>query len=330
MLSSLTEKQIWAERKSYGIRTQDEIIYYEAGGAESKVIAKMKRLAGFAQAYFQKKGEYPKYVGTMASEFNFTNPIDGHSFPVPIKILASQTVDGADVKAGLDSGLEVGLVASSGPEASMVGNAPCSITCYAVVIAKGEENPEGLRATRFFVRGCDRDGTYLVSGTAGRNYVVPASDTYLVALPPGALGDGTAKAPPSPRAKAAAKLHTKTKVKGGQKAQADNAAESSEASEDKAAQSAPAMEIDQPPKTTKLWMIQDPAFPMVLMHHSLPLLLVLIAAMVFVQSRLVHVEATGSAISSTSNAKSEYTKIAAAVFLGLAFLAIFIQLVVFG
>jgi hypothetical protein len=69
---------------------------------------------------------------------------------------------------------------------------------------------------------------------------------------------------------------------------------------------------------------------MVLMHHSLPLLLVLLAGLVFVQSRVMHVDATGSSISSTSNTSSEYTKIAAAILLGVAFLTIFIQLVVFG
>jgi hypothetical protein len=329
MVSSISEKQIWGERKDYGIRTQDEIIYYAADGAEAKVVAKMKRLAGIAQAYFEKKGEYPKYVGNMSAEFTFTNPLDGHPLPIPIKILASQTVDGSDVKTGLDSGLEVGLVASSGPEASMVGNAPCSITCYAVVIAKGEDNPERLRATKFFVRGCDRNGTYLAAGSAGRNFVVPASDAYLAALPPAALGDLATKGGTG-HAKAPAKSRAKGKTKTAAKAQSEASADDEDTASEKASSGPPALAIDNPPKNTKLWLIADPAFPMVLMHHSLPLLLVLLAGLVFVQSRVMHVDATGSSISSTSNTSSEYTKIAAAILLGVAFLTIFIQLVVFG
>ncbi len=333
MTSSITQKQIWAEKKDYGIRTQDDVIYYASDGAEAKVVAKMRHLAGYVQAYLQKKGEYPKYVvGTMAGEFAFVNPIDGRGSPVTIKILASQDVDGADARAGLESGLEIGLLPNSGTEASMLGNPPCSITCYAVVVGKADENADKLRATKFFVRGCDRNGTFLASGHPGRTYVVPASDTYLAAIPAASIGEFTVKPAGPPHGKGASKAKPKNKSKS-QKAQTDSsAADTNDDSQVKARASkpAPSMEIDKPPKNTKIWMIENPAFPMVLMHHSLPLLLLIIAGLAYLQSRVVHVEATGASISETSNVKSHYAKIAAAVFLGLAFLTIFIQLVVFG
>jgi hypothetical protein len=54
------------------------------------------------------------------------------------------------------------------------------------------------------------------------------------------------------------------------------------------------------------------------------------ALLAYLHARMVHVEATGSAISTTSNAKSHYAKIAAAVFLALAVLTLLTQLIIFS
>jgi tetratricopeptide (TPR) repeat protein len=333
MTSSIFEKQIWAEKKDYGLKTQDEVVYYASDGAEAKVIAKMRQLSGYAQAYFLKRGEYPRFVGSnMMSEFSFVNPLDGRGLPIPIKTLLSQVSDGQDAKGGLESGLEAGLAPNTEP--AVFGNAPCSITCYAVVVGKPDDDLNKIRATSFFIRGCDRNGAFLASAQPGRTYVVPASNTYLAAVPSGALSDITGKAPAASRSKISTKAKIKGRVKALPKAP-PNAAGGDKPTDDQdrdtAAQPAlPVVHTEKPDKSTKLWLIVNPAFPMVLIHHSLPLILMGIAALAYLQSRIVHVEATGASIAETSNARSHYAKIAAAVFLGLAVLVIFVQFLIFG
>jgi hypothetical protein len=330
--SSVFQKQIWAEKKDLGLRTQDEIVYYANDGAESKVVAKMKHLAGYAQAYNLKRGEYPRYVnGNMLSEFAFVNPLDGRGSAIPIKTLLSQASDGLDAKGGLESGLEAGLAPNETPSS---GNAPFSITCYAVLQGKPEDNLDQIRATKFFVRGCDRNGSFLSSGHPGRSYVVTAADNYLAAIPAGALGDLAARPSTTSRSKLSAKTKIRGKTKGPPKALPESS-DSSKADDvqdqNKAAQAAlPTVRTEQPDKSTKLWLILNPAYPMLLIHHALPLILLGLAILAYLRAKMVHVEATGPSISATSNAHSHYAKITAAVLLALAVLVIMAQFVIFA
>jgi len=315
---SAFEKQIWVEKKDFGLKTQDEIAYYVGDGTETKVMNKMRRLGGAVQAYFLKHSEYPRYVpAAMASDFAFVNPDNGRGAPIQIRTLLSQTSDAEDARSGLESGLELGLAPNSEP-ATTIHN-PFAITCYAVIIGKPGDDLEQMRATKFFIRGCDRDGNFLASGESGRSYVVVAENALLSSVP---------SAPPS-TAKNKAKSKTRS---GGKQSTTANAATTATKEEqaDVSAQPVSTAQIEPPTKSTKLWLIVQPALPMILFHHALPLILIVLAVLAFLRSRMVKNDPTGTSISSSRDMVAYYSQIAACVFLGLAFIVLLAQFLVFS
>ena len=181
------------------------------------------------------------------------------------------------------------------------------------------------------MRGCDRNGTFLASSHSGRTYVLPASDAMLAAVPSTALNNIATKISPSSKSRSArARFRSKAKAAG--KSTGDAASDNNSEDQDKTKTNqvaSGAMKAQEPDKNTKLWIVNKPALPMVIMHHALPLLLIALSMAIFIVARMLHIEATGSAISTTSNVRSHYTKIAAAVVLAIAFVTLLVQFIVF-
>ncbi|MBS1990346.1 MAG: tetratricopeptide repeat protein [Cyanobacteria bacterium SZAS LIN-3] len=318
--ASAFEKQIWAEKRDFGLKTQDEVAYYIVNGAEAKVMTKMRQLAAYVQTYFFQNGEYPREVPkSMLGDFAFVNPLNGRGSPIAIRTLLSQTSDGADARGGLESGLEVGLAPGSDPNVNI--HNPCTITCYAVVIAKPDENLEEKRATRFFIRGCDRDGNFISSGAAGRSYVVAADNNALANISSGATAAAARTAKNKPKVRGAKVIAPATKTPPAVKldTKADNA-------------SAPPLNVplEKPDKNTRLWLIVEPPLPMVLIHHGLPLILLMIAVLAFGRSRMVKDDPTGTSISSTRDHVAHFAQIASYILLGLAIILLVAQVTIFS
>jgi len=77
-------------------------------------------------------------------------------------------------------------------------------------------------------------------------------------------------------------------------------------------------------------LIVKPPLPMLLFHHALPLLLIGLAVLAFVRSRMVPDDPTGTSISSNRDMVAHWAQITACVFLGLAFVVIVAQFLVFS
>jgi hypothetical protein len=311
MFNSVFEKQLWTEKRDSGLKTQDDIVYYDPQGAEFKVIEKMRRVAAAAQAYFMKNGEYPKTVQpAMVTDFSFINPVNGKGSAVEIEPLLAHSIDGADAKATLESGLLV---------SDEVANLPLTVRCYAAVYSDSEDRMQGVRSTFFFVRGTDRNGVWLASGQAGRCYVVSAADT-VVSLPAGS----------SPAARAArAKGKGRSPIGKTNKVEGIAPAPTVVAPQiDATSRSAlRAVQIVAPEKNTKLWLITDPAWPMLLTHHALPLLLLLFAALALAKGKMVSNEHERLP---AADRGLNIPMIVAALIFGLAILVIMAQFVLFA
>ena len=253
------------------MKTEDDIVYYSADGPEAFVLTKMRRLAGYAQAYFLRAGAYPKVVPTeMISLFCLRNPLDGTTAAIPIKTLLSQSSDGVEAKAGLDSGL-----------ASVDGgtNSPCKIICYAVIPGESGAKTGKLKATKFLIRGCDRNGLFLSSAHVGQTYVMAASDRYLVPV------ESEPRARPQTRS-----AGQESGAKSGQLLPKSKGAPSV----------FPPTAREKPKKTTRLWIISDSPCPLWLIHRGLPLLLLGLALAAFVFSQMTAVDIKGRTLSSGS------------------------------
>ena len=171
MYTAPTQKQIWADLKGSLLRTSENDIYYDADGPEAAVIAKMKSLAGYAQGYYLRCGEYPKSAANDGSgQLSFLNPFDHSANQIAIRAVPEKNNDGVDILKTLEAGQ---LTADESPYT------PCQITCYAVQAMTDTGKGQRVKTTRFYVRGCDRSGAILSPRQAGKYFIVTAGNEYL-------------------------------------------------------------------------------------------------------------------------------------------------------
>jgi len=304
MLDSVQEKQIWGEKKQSEFKGQDNVVYYAADGPEALVIAKMKRLAGYGQGCFLRTGEYPKIVNSeVSNQFIFTSPIDNHDTSIAIKTITDPS---ADEKASLQSGA---LVTDEPPLQ------PCLITCYAQMSTMLDAKGEKLKATKFFVRGCDRGGHFL-SDSRGKIFVITASDEYLVPLETLEM--------PQTKTKPAKRSNQKSRnAKSLSKLTKAPDPVSKPIAEKVQEQSSIFMgrQKDRPEKPTTLWLVSAPPCPLVVIHYILPLLLSVSSLLAFLASQLTGVDMKGRDVTSGSKP----ALFLAAILLALAVIALFLQ-----
>jgi tetratricopeptide (TPR) repeat protein len=329
LASSFMEKQIWVEKKESQLKTEDNFVYYAADGPEVLVLAKMARLAGNAQACFLRTGEYPKSVTSdMISQFLFQNPLDGKEETVQIRTLMEKNSDGVEARAGLESGL------TSGDEAA---NAPCKITCYAVQTGITDARGTKLKSTKFFVRGCDRNGLFITPAHIGQAYVICATDAYLMAPElaskargqdgKGGLKYGERKGKHWPKSKSGQSTQSEPSSQLAPPIKAEQSSQSSQSRPSSQLMlSDQGLQKEKPIKTTRLWLISNPPCPLRFIHYGLPMLLAGLALLAFCCSRMAGVDMKGR----TTSSGSTIALILSAVCLAMAALALVAEFVIFA
>lgn len=172
MADSVTEKQIiLADNKSI-LQSEDGLDYYGINEPEHLVIAKMHKLAGFAQTMYLSTGEYPQLVtNNIISQFTFENPVTKQPLAIPLKLLTANSFVGMDPETALASGL-VGIDEKK-PQ-------PCGIACYTQVASVMDARGEKLKTVKFFLRGYDKNGQLLKSSIKNQVYVECASSLSLI------------------------------------------------------------------------------------------------------------------------------------------------------
>ncbi|MBU6454771.1 MAG: tetratricopeptide repeat protein [Cyanobacteria bacterium REEB67] len=304
MLDAVREKQIWGGLNKSILRTSDNITYYAADGPEALVIAKMKRLAGFAQGYFLRCGEYPKAATSdLSGQLNFLNPLDNRDSLIAIRTLPEKDNFGGDALKLLESGQLV--VDEPTPLA-------CQVTCYAVMSVA--ETPQGqkMKATRFFVRGWDRNGTLLPTTENGRGLVLSASNEYMLQL------DQSPEGRTLSRGRAAAAV--RHSVKGGKVSPGRSPPSLAAAAE------LGNLPRQKPAKPITLWLISDPPCPLSALHYALPIVLALLALFSLIVSQMKGVDMKGK----TTSGGSRLALIAAQILFSIAVLILLLELFVFN
>lgn len=288
MSGSMTEEQYMFAKTDSTLTDKNGTIYYSMDGPERQVITKMRRLAGFAQAYYLRMGEYPRLItNDMLSQFSFLNPVSGKDSPITLKTFTEKTSEGMDTRAMLDAGtLQI--------DEKKVE--PCSITCYTVVTTVTDVRGEKLKGIKFYVRGYDSKGQLLQAGpSAGKKsaYVETASDASLLNIeaPRSAeVKTSTVKA----RAKSAGKTTAKNSTKSANNAESKEQNHSTDTT-------VPTMKAEtRPYKASSLWLIQNPPCPMALIHYALPILLVAFSIASFLAAQMQGFNMKGERVSSGS------------------------------
>lgn len=305
---SVSEKQIWMAENLSVIKSADGINYYLSTGPDSRVFEKMRQLTNYAQAYFLSTGEYPRTIPPGAEfQFAYSSPYNGRA--MSIQIISDRTTDkdGTDMKLNLEGGVHLGADESSLPGA---------IGCYGALY--NENNI--LKCTKFFVRGCNRNGRFLTTDNDQIFVLAAGSDTV----------SKTASSPEK-KTKVATKNNRRSK-----KVSKHKDSTSAERPAEKPADNSiePAAEKDlsavvnakPPEKPTTVYIMTDPVLPLALMHHLVPIFLSLITALCFMRARMVGFDIKGEEIASGSKA----ALIAGLVFLCLTALSLFLQFSVFS
>ncbi|GEM_PF-2293723 len=172
MAGSVTEKQIILANNKSILQSEDGLDYYGINEPEHQVIAKMRKLAGFAQTMYLSTGEYPQLVtSNIINQFTFENPVTKQLLAIPIKLLTANSFVGLDPQTALASGV-VGIDEKK-PQ-------PCGIACYTQVASVMDARGEKLKTVKFFLRGYDKNGQLLKSSINNQVYVECASSLSLI------------------------------------------------------------------------------------------------------------------------------------------------------
>lgn len=283
--SSVTEKQLWYEKKPSTYRGEDGSVYYLKGSPEGKVLDKMHQLAGWAQSYYLRTGEYPRMIPEGAfGDFSYINPFTGKGYNIIIRQVHCDTIDAAQLRMTLESGALLGNDAT---------NVPGDIGCYAALM--GDEKTGSTRCVKFFVRGSDVEGHHLASGEPGKVYVVSAGNEHL----------SRAMLTTAPTAdKKVSKVKTRTSR--GKKVKAD-------AKTDKKADKKPtetpaadptnaSLQNARPPeKASRMLIVENPPVALTILHYILPMLLFGLTLACFGRSQMQGFDIKGKAVTQGSS-----------------------------
>jgi tetratricopeptide (TPR) repeat protein len=301
---SVSEKQIWMAENLSIIKSADGINYYLSTGPDSRVFEKMRQLTNYAQAYFLSSGEYPRTIPPGAEfQFAYASPYNGKA--MTLQIISDRTTDkdGSDMKLNLEGGVHLGTDESS---------LPGYIGCYGALY--NENNI--LKCTKFFVRGCNRNGRFLTADNDQIFVLAAGSDTV----------NKTASSPEK-KTKVATKNNKRSKKASKQKDSTTVEKPADSSMEPAAEKDLSAVANAKPPeKPTTVYIMTDPVLPLALMHHLVPIFLSLIAALCFMRARMVGFDIKGEEIASGSKA----ALIAGLIFLCLTALSLFMQFSVFS
>lgn len=301
---SVSEKQIWMAESLSIIKSADGINYYLSTGPDSRVFEKMRQLTNYAQAYFLSSGEYPRTIPPGAEfQFAYSSPYNGKA--MSLQIISDRTTDkdGSDMKLNLEGGVHLGTDES---------NLPGYIGCYGALY--NENNI--LKCTKFFVRGCNRNGRFLTTDNDQIFVLAAGSDTV----------SKTASSPEK-KTKVATKNNKRSKKASKQKDSTPVEKPADSSIEPTAEKDLGAVANAKPPeKPTTVYIMTDPVLPLALMHHLVPIFLSLITALCFMRARMVGFDIKGEEIASDSKA----ALIAGLIFLCLTALSLFMQFSVFS
>jgi len=301
---SVSEKQIWMAENLSVIKSADGINYYLSTGPDSRVFEKMRQLTNYAQAYFLSSGEYPRTIPPGAEfQFAYASPYNGKAMSLQIISDRTSDKDGSDMKLNLEGGVHLGADESS---------LPGYIGCYGALY--NENNI--LKCTKFFVRGCNRNGRFLTADNDQIFVLAAGSDTV----------NKTASSPEK-KTKAATKNNKKSKKASRQKDSTPVEKPADSSMEPAAEKDLTAVANAKPPeKPTTVYIMTDPVLPLALMHHLVPIFLSLITALCFMRARMVGFDIKGEEIVSGSKG----ALIAGLIFLCLTALSLFLQFSVFS
>jgi len=274
----------------------------------------MRDLGGFAQSYFLRTGEFPKTIPPGAEfAFSYISPYTGKGQNIQVRPVIAKEKDGSDVYATLVGGTYLGNEDTA---------TPGFISCYAV--SYGDSANNTMRCIRFFVRGCNKDGHFLMNDFDKIFVLIPDNSQLKLKADPGAAGESGKSA-----SKAISKATSKAN-KYARKPAAKIAASKNEVIS-KAKSSATAAERDiysraeLPEKSTQMYMIMHPPLPLAFLHHLLPIILAFFTIIALIRSQMVGFDIKGKAVSTGSN----LALIIALVFFALFAIAVVVQFVIF-
>lgn len=281
--SALTERQLWYEKRPSTFRGEDGSVYYLKGSPEGKVLEKMHQLAGWAQSFYLRTGEYPKMIPEGGyGEFAYVNPFTGKGYNIIIRQIHTATSDASDVKKTLETGALMGNDAT---------NVPGDVACYAAML--GDEKSGSNRCVKFFLRGCDVEGHHLASGEPGKVYVVTAGNEHLAK----AMITVPTSADKNPKV---GKTKSRVKARKAPKA-AEVKAEKKPVETAVSADEAMIENAKAPEKSSRMLIVDNPTVSLTILHYILPILLLLLTVACFVRSQMQGFDIKGKTISQGSS-----------------------------
>ncbi len=305
-VGSLVEKQLWFEEEKSSLKGEDGSIYYGVDGPENIVLEKMRDLGGFAQSYFLRTGEYPKYVPPGADfAFSYISPYTGKGLTIPIRIVRAKEKDCSDVLSTLEGGNYLGNEETA---------TPGYICAYAATY--GDNVNDTMKCVKFFVRGCRQDGRFLMSDH-DKIFVLTADNSFLKQQATSAIDKKAEKGPLRANArnrkfkKAAPQAVAVEKKDEIPKAKSQSVTATDQALYSKA---------KPPEKSTQMYLIMHPPVPLGVLHHLVPLLLLLLTFAAFIRSQMVGFDIKGKTVSTGSNA--------AVVVAGISFLLLTVSVLI--
>ena len=319
MASALTEKQIFFAKVPGGIEAEDGIMYYGDKESEQIVIAKMKKMAAFAQGIYLRSGSYPTFPPPGATpEFTYNSPFTGKLLPIPIKQVAETGESYTNTQLLLETG---------GTVMDTEMTEPGQICTYTTLYGDAKLNRQVT--TAFFVRGLDRNGKFIKQSKPGLSLVVQADNSVL----PRSNGENQGQI-----------QKTGTEVK---KSNGKGRRSKGKSKEDKSTKPAPSAKSvaevggsvkNQGPdllkdvkpikagKPTRLWLVSANIVPLTLLHYGLPLTLLAVTIITFAISRMEGVDIKGKATTGNSGAMLKVSLF----FFVVTFASLFMELTVYN
>lgn len=320
MASALTEKQIFFARVPGGIEAEDGIMYYGDKESEQIVIAKMKKMAAFAQGIYLRSGSYPTFPPPGATpEFAYNSTFTGKLLPIPIKQVAETGESYTNTQLLLETGATV-------MDTEMTE--PGQICTYTTLYGDAKLNRQVT--TAFFVRGLDRDGKFIKQSKPGLSLVIQADNSVL----PRSKGGETQGKPRKvgTEAKKSNSRSRKGKSKNKENKSTNTALPVKSVDvlagpgENQAQDLLKDVKTIQPGKPTRLWLVSSNIVPLTLLHYGLPITLLAATIITFAISRMEGVDIKGKATTGNSGAMLKVSLF----FFVVTFASLFMELTVYN
>lgn len=292
--SSIWEKQIWFDDNQSVLNSEDDVRYYRATGREFQTIQKMKQLAGIAQGFYLRGGQYPDAVPpALINYFSYLNPYTGSIDQFQIRQIPLVDALGLKAKENLESGRLLG-----GDDKG----APGKIVCYAVIegeIKKTDSASPHNKCVAFMIRGYDSHGQLIQTSRPGQALVIEANPEYL-----------DTSAVPADKKVTTVKTKTKIKIKTQVKSKALTpnpvrfepvTLTRDPQNNTPAINAIKARPVVPSQKTTFLMLIKHPPLPLKVLHYLLSIGLFLCTALAIARSRMRAVDYLGNQIQEDSN-----------------------------